>query len=107
MSVVVNAGAIAIPAALARSHSQLIEKFMSQENFKQVPLPDYVQVSVADLHRLQEDSARLAALEKAGVEQTWQEGCRFALWLFEHDPDIQDIKLGWKKRKDSSNSSNL
>jgi hypothetical protein len=64
---------------------------------KHVPLPDHVQVSVADLLKLREDSAKLAALEKAGVKD-WQ-GYRYAIYLCDNDPEISDIRLGWKKRK--------
>jgi len=60
--------------------------------YKAVDPPERVTVKVADLLRLRERSAMLAALERANVEG-WQ-GYAHAKWMFEHDPDIQDIKLG-------------
>lgn len=65
------------------------------KEIKTVPLPDRVSVLVAELHQLMDDSALLAALKMAKVEE-WH-GYKYAKWLFEHDPDIIDIKLGEKK----------
>lgn len=67
---------------------------MNQKDFKEVSLPEYVTVSVAELHQLRQEAAMLAALNQAKVED-WQ-GYKYAKWLFEHDPDIRDIKLGEK-----------
>lgn len=67
------------------------------EEFKEVELPSLVTVSVEELHQLRRDSAMLAALKKARVEE-WQ-GYKAAVLLNEYDPDIQDIRLGWVAAK--------
>ncbi len=64
------------------------------QNFKQVSLPDYVQISVTELRQLQAASAMLAALKKGNVH-VWR-GYKYALWLNENDPGIQAIRLGWE-----------
>lgn len=69
-----------------------------KEEIKEVALPERVSVLVADLHKLRSDSAMLAALEQSKVKD-WH-GYKYAKWLNEHDPDIQNIRLGWKKRGD-------
>lgn len=71
---------------------------MKEKDQKEVPLPHFVQVRVEELHQLQQDSALLAALKVAKVED-WH-GYKYATWLLDHDPDIQDIKLGWKRAGD-------
>lgn len=68
---------------------------MSNEQSNQVSPPDRVTVSVAELHKLREEAAFLAALRIAKVEN-WQ-GYKYAKWLFDNDPDIWNIKQGWKK----------
>lgn len=65
---------------------------VDKNDWKAVPLPDRVQVSVAELERLREDAALLAALMQSGVER-W-EGYAYAQWLRRNDPDIKAIRLG-------------
>lgn len=67
---------------------------MTNEQSDRVFPPDLVTVSVAELYKLREEAALLAALRIANVE-AWH-GYRYAQWLFEHDPDIWNIKQGWK-----------
>jgi hypothetical protein len=64
----------------------------NENNYKQVPLPDYVRIKVTELHKLRDDSAMLAALKQAKVEE-WH-GYTFAQYLRVHDPSIKDIALG-------------
>lgn len=59
---------------------------------KQVSLPNTVQISVSELYRLRKESAMLNALLKGGIKR-WI-GMPFCKWLYEHDPEMQDIRLG-------------
>lgn len=74
---------------------------MSNEQTSQVPLPDYVSISVAELYKLREEAALLAALRIAKVED-WH-GYQHAKWLFDNDPDLWNIKQGWKGVHDTPN----
>ena len=70
---------------------------VDRSDWKQVPLPNRVQVDVSELARLRRDSAMLAALRQAKVEE-WH-GYAFAQWLEANDPSIKDIALGDAQRR--------
>lgn len=57
-------------------------------------LPNEVTVPVKELYYLRDRLAFLKSLEIAGIKE-WSEYQK-AIFIFEHDPDIIDIKLGWK-----------
>ena len=66
-----------------------------QKGWKNVPPPDRVSVDSAFYLQLLSESAMLAALKKAGVED-WDK-YKFAMLINENDPVIRDIRLSWKK----------
>ena len=64
----------------------------SNQEIKEVPLPQRVAVRVDELLKLREQAAMLAALKMAKVEG-WH-GWSYAMFLYENDPDISDILMG-------------